>query len=341
MRACTRKEVSCSKRLKIENVVLHDESCVGRRNLHNKVMVSTMDKLLEHMIRAELNLVILQNRELAEMQSQSWMHQVGLKKPRVKQLFLHAIPYEAFFLTVTYWRLPRLLPDALKFERHARVQESARLAAALSITDFFRTIDGRRRRKRINTLLANRLKFETWALKEDSHRARRESTTKEEKQGQRGIAKEHGMPVGLLLSQPTHTHNLVLERFVSDHDGLPHELKRHNDLVKELHLHMKVPQPINGIEVLKKMAADNVIVCQAIDPLHAEQFEHEDDLGKKKVRLHVAAVQRALFSWHSPDDFRCANSNSCRLISLLPTWRAFVGRAGMLPTRDMRLTFTR
>jgi hypothetical protein len=241
-----------------------------------------MDRLLEHLIRSELNLVIRQNRESAGIKSQSWLHQLGLKKPEVKQLFIHAVPYEDFFFSLTYWRLPRLLPDVVKFQRQSRVHECAQLAAALTVTDFFRTVDSWRKRKRINTLLSKRLIFETWAIKEDSHRARREECTKTEKQAQRAIAKDHGMPVGVLLPEPVLTHNLMLEFLLNAEGGMPPELKRHNDMVKELNL-MKVPQPINGIEVLKKMSEKNVLVCQAIDPSHEDLFTSEDALGNKQV----------------------------------------------------------
>lgn len=240
-----------------------------------------MDRLLEHLIRSELNLVIREKRD-SDISSQPWMRQLGLKKPEVKQLFIHAVPYEDFFFTLTYWRLPRLLPDVIKFQRQLRVHECAQLAAALTVTDFFRTINSWRKRKRISTLLSTRLIFEIWALKEDSHRARREDITKTEKQAQRGIAKDHGMPVGVLLQEPVSTHNIMLEFLTNAEGGMPPELKRHNDMVKDMNL-LKVPQPINGIEVLKKMTENNVLVCQAIDPSHENLFTSEDALGNKKV----------------------------------------------------------
>ena len=97
-----------------------------RTLMPERVHLTEMDRILEHMIRAELNLCIRSTREVEASNAKSLRYQLGLKPLQKRKLFLHGVSYEDFFLTVTFWRFPQLLPAVVKWQRQERVQEVAR-----------------------------------------------------------------------------------------------------------------------------------------------------------------------------------------------------------------------
>ena len=126
--------------------------------------------------------------------------------------------------------------------------------------------------------------FETWAH-EDPHRKRWEERAYDIKVNQRHMCKEHKVPLGMLLPSPILQHNVVLE-YLPSHD-LSKELVRHTQIVKDM-LMMKVPQPVNGIEILKKMCGNNVVVLRAVDPTYVDQLTINDKDGNDRLDLLAA-----------------------------------------------------
>ena len=265
-----------------------------RTLMPERVHLTEMDRILEHMIRAELNLCIRSTREVEASNAKSLRYQLGLKPLQKRKLFLHGVSYEDFFLTVTFWRFPQLLPAVVKWQRQERVQEVAHIAAALTVVDFFRTVGARRKRKKIQAELTKLKKFDEWA-KENSHRRRWEDNAYEARTSQRQHAKENQVPVGLLLPEPNSSLVLVAQYLELESHDMPEEMVFHSKAVKDLMgKTMKVPQPINGIEILKKMCEDHVLVLEALDPNYEEVLKVEIQ-GQTRPQFIVADLGQ--FQW--------------------------------------------
>jgi hypothetical protein len=184
-----------------------------------------------------------------------------------------------------YWRLPKLLPDEVKYQRQEQVQECAYVAAALTVVDYFRFLGAERKRMSIKRLLSKKIAFESWVNEEDSHRKRFEVTFFEKRTHQRDEAKKHKLAVGLLLPEPVTTHDIVLEYMIrANINDMPKEYHPHTQAVKDLLIN-KVPQPINGIEQFKKMIDRSVVILRPVDPFNVETFTYKDEkTGKDTVR---------------------------------------------------------
>lgn len=98
---------------------------------------------------------------------------------------------------------------------------------------------------------------------------------------ERRMAKDYNLPVGMLLPEPSSTRILVAE-YLNCND-MPPEVLEHSHAVKEKIVRdMKVPQPVNSIEMLKKMCDDHVLILKALDPFHREALMVELADGEKQ-----------------------------------------------------------
>ena len=253
---------------------------LGYRKKDGTLKFTYMDRLLEHLIRSELNLIMRQTQKNQVLKEQSWKRR--FERPQTHKLFVQSISYTDFFMTVTYWRLPRILPDLVKFLRQETVQECAYLASALTIVAFFQTLSGRRKRSRIRSLLEKNSVFERWATKDDSHRSRWEDHAYGIKTHQRNQAKQHSIPLGSLLQEPTILHDITLRNFAVAEDDMPKEFLKHSTLVKDI-LMLKVPQPINSIEMLKQMVSAHLVILRPSDPVRIHHMTTQDHTGNDKV----------------------------------------------------------
>ena len=152
----------------------------------------------------------------------------------------------------------------------------------MTITEAFRSAGAERKKSRIKKLLKKKVVFESWAREEDAHRKRHDETFFEKRKKQREMAKEFRMAVGILLPDPITTHDIVLEYLVNFPSEMPKEFHPHSKLVKEL-LVNKVPQPIHGIEQLKKMVDAHVLILKPLDPLMLESLTYKDQDGNEQV----------------------------------------------------------
>ena len=65
-----------------------------RTLMPERVHLTEMDRILEHMIRAELNLCIRSTREVEASNAKNLRYQLGLKPLQKRKLFLHGVSYE-------------------------------------------------------------------------------------------------------------------------------------------------------------------------------------------------------------------------------------------------------
>ena len=245
-----------------------------------------MDRLLEHMIRAELNVLIRTKREEEKENEKRFLYRIRrFFKPEGRKLFTQGVSYQDLMLVATYWRLPRLVPDEIKFRRQGMVQDSAAAAAALTIAGFFRLAGAKRKKVHVGKLLTNKKRFEAW-VNQDAHRKRFHDTVMDKRKKQRGMAKAFDMAVGILLPEPVTTHDIVLDYVANWPPGseVPKEFVPHSWTLKQMHLGTKIPQPINGIEQLRKMFEDNVLILKPVDPLMLEALTFKDEDGEAKVK---------------------------------------------------------
>ena len=67
---------------------------------------------------------------------------------------------------------------------------------------------------------------------------------------------------------------------------------------KEFQLH-RVPQPINGIEQLKKMIDTHILVLKPLDPLMLEALTYKDQDGQEKVSSAFTTFCASCVRWDS------------------------------------------
>jgi hypothetical protein len=250
-----------------------------------------LDRLLEHLIRSELNFIIRQNRQNSltdDMRGK--ITQATLAR---HHNLTAPVGYEDFFLTAFYWRMSHMVPDAVKWKRHERVQECVVIASALTIFDFFRRVSGRGKTANVAKFLSHQMCFDDWA-KNDTHRSRWRTLTVEDRTSRNKLCRETVQkPVGLFLPEPKYRQDIVLD--IWNHKRLPTELLRHNKLIKDLAM-LKIPQPINSVELLKQMIPNCVIILKPIDPILVEAMTHNDEDGMPHVGHRFCGNSISTFS---------------------------------------------
>lgn len=163
------------------------------------------------------------------------------------------------------------------------------MAASLTVSDFFRFVGARRKQKVLQHELQKRVIFEQWARADDPHRSRWEDLHRTQKIAERRMAQDYNVPVGMLLPEPSSTRVLVAEYL--NCEGMPPEFLDHSHVVKEkIGRDMKVPQPVNSIEMLKKMCEEHVLVLKALDPFHRDILMIELADGEKQVSFRYNVV---------------------------------------------------
>jgi len=77
-------------------------------------------------------------------------------------------------------------------------------------------------------------------------------------------------------------HDITLRNFAVAEDDMPKEFLKHSTLVKDI-LMLKVPQPINSIEMLKQMVSANLVILRPLDPVRIQDMTTQDHTGNDKV----------------------------------------------------------
>ena len=251
-----------------------------------------MDRLLEHMIRAELNILIRTKWEEEKENEKRFLYKIRrFFKPEGRKLFTQGVSYQDLMLVATYWRLPQLVPDEIKFRRQGMVQDCATTAAVLTIAGFFRNVGAKRKKAQVGKLLTKKKTFEAW-VKQDAHTKRFHDGVSDKRKKQREMAKAFGMAVGILLPEPAATHDIVLEYVANWPPGseVPKEFVPHSRTLKQMQSGTKLPLPINGIEQLRKMFEENVLILKPLDPLMLEALTFKDEDGEAKVKCVLGKI---------------------------------------------------
>ena len=235
---------------------------LGYRKSDGKIRFRAEDQTLEILIRAELNLAMRHEAEMVAVRDQHWMRRMGLVKKEAKKRYVNAVNYEHLMATLLHWRVPKLVPNLVKWQRQERLEECALVAHALQVVEFFRMLVGRRKRRKIGEMLAKRSRFMHWS-EHDPHRKRRNVHMLDKKMQQKDIALAEKRPILHLLNTPVDTHNIVFEWLLVD--DIPQDMLDHSRAARE-HLAMRLPQPVTGIEVFRQKVAAHYVVMKLIDP---------------------------------------------------------------------------
>ena len=249
---------------------------LGYRQQNGKLRIKSRDLAAELLVRAELNLGMRHAREMRILKNNHWTRRLGLRKKVNETLFINAVQYETLFVTLLHWRLPEnptanpepsgagkwSLPPMIRWQRQERVEETALVAHALTITDFFRMLVGRRKRKKIAEMLARRSRFMHWS-ENDPHRKRRNVHTLVQRTEQKDIALEMQLPMLMLLNEPADTNLIVCDWLLAE--DVPTDLLDHNKATRDYQT-VRLPQPITGIEVFRQKVLTHYIVMQMTDP---------------------------------------------------------------------------
>jgi len=235
---------------------------LGYRRKDGKLRFRHNDRTLEILIRAELNLAMRHEAEVEAEQEKHWTRRVGLVKKPAKKRYVNAVGYEVLMVTLLHWRVPKLVPNLVKWQRQERLEECALVAHGLQCVEFFRMLVGRRKRRKIGEVLAKRSRFVLWS-EQDPHRKRRNVHMLDKKMQQKDIALAERQPLLHLLNTPVETHNIVSEWLLIDE--IPEDMLDHSRAARE-HLQMRVPQPVTGIEAFRQKVAAHYVIMQLIDP---------------------------------------------------------------------------
>ncbi len=229
--------------------------------------IDSNDLVLEYLMRAEFNIVLIRERAAA-------LRFKGLQKPGTKQVFINKVSFGTLMFTLLHWRIPRHVPDSVKWERTACVEECALVAEALKCIEFLRALVARRKRERIQALLAKRIRMLNWP---DPHRKRRNRHVQAVLDEQNAVATlpalpEHPTPMEFRQNQPLlnffniptdDMHCIVLEWIPIE--DMPTSFVDHSKAVRK-HSMMQVPTPSTGIEVLQNKAQTHSVVMRLVDP---------------------------------------------------------------------------
>eukprot|EP00960_Hanusia_phi_P041224 754897-Hanusia_phi.AAC.1 len=238
-------------------------SPLGFRMLDGSVRYGPYDRACELLIRAELNLAM--RHENNELRKRHGLLQrfFRFSPPTKKARFVTSVLFEDLMLVLLYWRVPRMIPEAVKEARIDRVEEVALMAYALVIYDFFRLLVARRRKGEVQDKLADRIELQRWS-KRDLHYTRRLKYHQDLRKNGARQAEVDGLFLYDLLVPPQDTVVAELKLI----DTLPEDMVDHVSAIRQLHL--KSAKPINGIEIFRSRLANSSIVLRALDPGHKE-----------------------------------------------------------------------
>eukprot|EP00281_Chroomonas_sp_CCMP1168_P016681 CAMPEP_0206214046 /NCGR_PEP_ID=MMETSP0047_2-20121206/1454_1 /ASSEMBLY_ACC=CAM_ASM_000192 /TAXON_ID=195065 /ORGANISM="Chroomonas mesostigmatica_cf, Strain CCMP1168" /LENGTH=307 /DNA_ID=CAMNT_0053636251 /DNA_START=47 /DNA_END=966 /DNA_ORIENTATION=+ len=122
----------------------------------DRVEEGPYSRAAELLIRAELNVILYKQRiERARLERKGLLGRTVTFDfmPKLKAKFTMCVSYEDCVMTLLYWRKPEMVPENVKIERYDKVQEALLMANALIITDFFRWIVARKKKKRMERSL--------------------------------------------------------------------------------------------------------------------------------------------------------------------------------------------
>mmetsp|Transcript_42872 Transcript_42872/g.135198 ORF Transcript_42872/g.135198 Transcript_42872/m.135198 type:complete len:1863 (-) Transcript_42872:2108-7696(-) len=226
------------------------------------VQYGPYEKACEVLVRAELNLAVRhENNEISKRHGflQRFLRLGGPKKPK----FSSSVYFEDLMLVLLYWRVPRMVPEAVKEARMDRVEEVALMAYALIIHDFFRLLVARRKKAEIRDKIADRFEFRNWS-KKDLHYSRRLKYLNDVREVGKTQAQAVKLSLYDLLVHPQET--VVAE--LRSIDMIPEDMVDHASAIRQLHL--KAAKPINGIEVFRNRLVNSSVVLKALDPGHKQ-----------------------------------------------------------------------
>jgi len=112
---------------------------LGHRRRDGKLVYEEKDRIITRMIRAELNVIVMDNRELKEEVMKGtwrgwWYHKLqGISLASSEDV--PQVTFKDVMMTLVYWRKPNLVPELRKMARSARVQKVIFVAHCLTLKE--------------------------------------------------------------------------------------------------------------------------------------------------------------------------------------------------------------
>lgn len=236
---------------------------MGCREWDDSVRITKYDKATIQMIRAELNVIVLHDREMEHVRATSWKRHLQLPKFKSEVQFSTGLDFEDIMLTILHWRKPSMVPHVTKYSRHQRIEEVVLMAHALMVMDFFQGLVAKRKRNETKVALAQRSLFFRWASTE-THRKRRAALVEDMRSEDKTKAEKMHQSMTTVMLPPSRTETILLE----DLESVPEDIIWHHNLVKDAH--GKMPKPMHGVDVFRSRCKSDLVVLQFIDPTKSE-----------------------------------------------------------------------
>lgn len=246
--------------------VLHSLLCemkqpLGFRNQDGKLEYGHWERACELLIRAELNVIVRHQLNLAEEKRMSMFQRL---LPNSKSISLsEKVQYEDVMKTILYWRKPNMVPYLVKKSRRKRVEEVILIGYALVILDAMLEAVAYKKRMRVLKHLSARKEFKEWETR-DPIRIRRFEALQEEWQMHREKAARESRSVLSLHALQSRGCVVELEAV----DECPEDVVLHQTAAQAV---SRLLKPMHGIEAFRQWLKSHLVVAKFIDPRHAHR----------------------------------------------------------------------
>ena len=205
------------------------------------------DRWEEGMIRAELNVILMEERKLrAESKKSRWNRM--LASLSVEQKYLNAVKFKDVVYTLLIWRKPSLVPLYVKIGRAQRVEKVLQVSDCLVVLRFLAQVCGERMKSALQRQLKARAAFVRW--------------TKEDPVQMRRIMYRESRRMGRLFPSSTVRVELLLLNQGFEVDDL------HNE---SLSFAFKRINTQASITFFLQRCASDLVILKFVDPLHADK----------------------------------------------------------------------
>lgn len=238
-----------------------------------KIKPTNMDLASAMMIKAELNVIVNEQRRVEDVKRYMGWTRFFVKAPGLDKATLvsrirneeevEQIDFETYLLTVLHWRMPHKVPLAVKIIRYRRLDEVIRTVQTLVVRNSFSRLLALRVQRTVQHSIKGRVDRYHWEGFDEHAQARR-LRTRDEISTAKADAANFEVSVGLLLRKPT---GMVLAK-ISPIREIPSNMLEHRVSV----LRWSRDQGVQlrhgsmGFKAMQSMLKTHDVVVQRVEP---------------------------------------------------------------------------
>jgi len=239
-----------------------------------KIKATTMDLASAMMIRAELNVIVREQRRVEEIKRQMGWARYFTKVPGIDKGVLMSrvrgehevdhIEFEAYMMTIFHWRMPHKIPLAVKTRRYARLDEVIRVAQSLTVMSAFSRLRARRVRNTVLLSIRSRKERQNWTSGDARAQSRRQRISEALRNALNDAARWE-VPLGALMRRPTGPPLCLTLHLLP---GVPDNMLQHR--VSVLRYSREKGEQLRhgaiGIRAMQSMLQTHDVVVQHVEP---------------------------------------------------------------------------